>query len=134
SAASSPPSCCWARFTTANAWAGATSCWRTAGTRWPRRPRRPRSVEARVALATAYCLGRGKPKDPAQAVHSYREAAKPGDVGAQHVLASMYERGDGVDADLPLARYWYDIAAHNGDEAAPGKVKEIDARLAVRPG
>ncbi|MDP3084204.1 MAG: SEL1-like repeat protein [Rubrivivax sp.] len=67
-------------------------------------------------------------------MHSYREAAKPGDVGAQHVLASMYERGDGVDADLPLARYWYDIAAHNGDEAAPGKVKEIDARLAVRPG
>ena len=33
--------------------------------------------------------------------------------------------------DLRLARYWYDIAAKNGDEAAPGKLREIDARLAA---
>jgi TPR repeat protein len=41
----------------------------------------------------------------------------------------MYEAGDGVQQDLRLARYWYSIAAGNGDEAAPGKLKEIDAKL-----
>ena len=47
-----------------------------------------------------------------------------------YLLASLYEQGDGVEQDLRLARYWYDIAARNGDDAAPGKVREIDARLA----
>jgi uncharacterized protein len=61
-------------------------------------------------------------------VRWFREAAKGGDVGAQYLLASMYEQGDGVDRDLRLARYWYDIAAKNGDVAAPGKLKELDAR------
>jgi TPR repeat protein len=63
------------------------------------------------------------------------KAAKGGDVGAQYLLASMYEQGDGVARDLRLARYWYDAAARNGDDAAPLKVREIDARLeaATRP-
>ena len=38
------------------------------------------------------------------------------------------------DRDLRLARYWYDVAARNGDEAGPGKVKELDARLAAEAG
>jgi TPR repeat protein len=42
--------------------------------------------------------------------------------------------GDGVARDLRLARYWYERAARRGDEAAPGKLKEIDARLAAQPG
>jgi TPR repeat protein len=46
----------------------------------------------------------------------------------------MYEQGDGVPQDLRLARYWYAIAAQNRDEAAPGKLREIDARLAAQPG
>jgi len=45
----------------------------------------------------------------------------------------MHEGGLGLAADLRLARYWYDIAARNGDEAAPAKVKEMDARLAEGP-
>jgi TPR repeat protein len=45
----------------------------------------------------------------------------------------MYEQGDGVERDLRLARYWYFVAAQNGDEAAPGKVKELDARPAETP-
>ena len=45
----------------------------------------------------------------------------------------MYEQGDGVERDLRLARYWYDAAAKNGDEAAPGKVRELDAKLAEKP-
>jgi len=87
------------------------------------------SVDAMVEVGTAFYLGRGAVRDRAAAAHWYREAAKGGDVGAQYLLAAMYEGGDGVDADLRLARYWYDIAAKNGDEAAPSKLKELDARL-----
>ena len=75
-----------------------------------------------------------RPKDAARAVHWFREAAKGGDVGAMYLLASMYEQGDGVERDLRLARYWYDVAARNGDEAAPDKVRQLDAALAAVPG
>jgi TPR repeat protein len=51
-----------------------------------------------------------------------------------YLLASMYEQGDGVERDLRLARYWYDAAAKNGDEAAPGKLRQIDALLSGVPG
>jgi uncharacterized protein len=89
--------------------------------------------EAQLAMGTAHFLGRGVKKDPARAAQWFREATKGGDVGAQYLLASMYEQGDGVDQDLRLARYWYDVAAKNGDPAAPGKVKEIDVRIAAKP-
>ena len=89
------------------------------------------SAEAQVAMGTAFYLGRGRAKDTTRAVHWFREGAKGGDVGAMYLLASMYEQGDGVERNLRLARYWYDIAARNGDEAAPSKVKELDARLAA---
>jgi TPR repeat protein len=91
------------------------------------------NTDGQVAIGTAYYLGRGAAKDMAQAARWFREAANGGDVGAQYLLASMYETGLGLTADLRLARYWYDIAARNGDEAAPTKVKELDARLAEGP-
>ena len=50
-----------------------------------------------------------------------------------YLLAAMYEKGDGVGPDLRLALYWYDLAARGGDEAAPTKRVEIEARLAGRP-
>lgn len=90
------------------------------------------SVDAQVATATAYFMGRGTPADARQAAHWYRRAANAGDVGAQYILGSLYEKGDGVGADLRLARYWYAAAARQGDEAAPSKLKEIDARLAAQ--
>ena len=91
------------------------------------------SVEAQVAMGTGHYLGRGLAKDASRAAHWFREAAKGGDIGAMYLLASMYEQGDGVQLDLRLARYWYGIAAQGGDEAAPAKVKELDARLAAAP-
>lgn len=91
------------------------------------------NVEAQLAMGTAHYLGRGLAKDPARAVHWFREAAKGGDVGAMYLLASMYEQGDGVERDLRLARHWYAVAAGSGDEAAPLKVMELDALLAVVP-
>ena len=98
-------------------------------TQWYLRAAEAGSIDAQVAIGTGYYLGRGVPKDLAQAAHWFREAAKGGDVGTQYLLASMYEAGDGVDQDLRLARYWYGIAAKNGDIAAPAKVKQIDAQL-----
>jgi uncharacterized protein len=91
------------------------------------------SVPAQVAMGTAYYLGRGRAKNPQQALQWFREGAKGGDIGAMYLLASMYEQGDGTDVDLRLARYWYGIAADQGDEAAPSKVKELDARAALLP-
>ena len=92
------------------------------------------SVEAQLATATAYFMGRGTPANSVQAAHWYRLAANAGDVGAQYILGSMYEKGDGVDVDLRLARYWYAAAARQGDEAAPAKLRELDALLPEVPG
>lgn len=97
---------------------------------WLRRAAEAGSVDARVDLATAYYLGRGAARDPALAARWYRLAAQGGDVGAMYLFASMLETGDGVERDLAEARYWYAAAARQGDLAAPGKVREIDDRLA----
>lgn len=99
---------------------------------WYERAAGAGSVDAQVATATAYFMGRGTPADAAQAARWYRMAANGGDIGAQYILGSMYEKGDGVAPDLRLARYWYAAAARQGDEAAPAKLKDIDARLAAQ--
>jgi uncharacterized protein len=87
------------------------------------------SVDAQVETATGFYLGRGAAKEMGLAAQWYRQAAKGGDAGAQYLIASMYEHGLGVPRDLRLARYWYEQCARAGDVAAPGKVREIDAKL-----
>lgn len=97
--------------------------------RWYLRAAQAGSVDAQVATATAFYLGRGAAKDAVQSARWFRIAAQGGDVGAQYLIASMFESGDGVERDLKEARYWYGVAARNGDDAAPSKVKELDAKL-----
>ena len=97
--------------------------------RWYQRAADAGSVDAQVAIATAYYLGRGAAKDAALAARWFRIAAQGGDVGAMYIYASMVETGDGVARDLKEARYWYGVAARNGDDAAPSKVKQLDAQL-----
>ncbi len=97
--------------------------------RWYRRAAEAGSVDAQVAIATAHYLGRGAAKDAVQAARWFRIAAQGGDVGAQYLIASMFEAGDGVERDLKEARYWYAVAARNGDDAAPSKVRELDAKI-----
>ncbi len=104
-----------------------------AALRWFELAAQAGSVEAQLETGTAAYLGRGRPRDAAAAAHWFREAAKGGDIGAMYLLASMYEAGDGVPQDLRLARYWYALAASRGDEAAPGKLKAIDEKLAAQP-
>lgn len=97
--------------------------------RWYLRAAEAGSVDGQVAIGTAHYLGRGATKDAALAARWFRIAAQGGDVGAMYLYASMCESGDGVARDLDEARYWYAAAARNGDEAAPSKLKELDARL-----
>ena len=97
--------------------------------RWYLRAAEAGSVDAQVAVATAFYLGRGAAKDAALAARWFRIAAQGGDIGAMYLVASMFETGDGVERDLKEARYWYGVAARNGDDAAPSKVRELDAKL-----
>ncbi len=101
---------------------------------WQLKAAQAGSVDAQVEAATGYYLGRGTAKDMAAAAQWYREAAKRGDAGAQYLIASMYEQGLGVPRDLRLARYWYEACAQSGDVAAPGKVREVDAKLSAESG
>jgi TPR repeat protein len=97
---------------------------------WSRRAAEAGSVDSQVALATAYFLGRGAPKDAKLAARWYRVAAQGGDAGAMFLVASLYETGEGVERDLAEARYWYAAAARGGEVGADLKVKELDAKLA----
>jgi TPR repeat protein len=45
----------------------------------------------------------------------------------------MFEHGLGSAIDLRLAAYWYEQAALGGDEAAPGKLRELRERLQPEP-
>ena len=72
---------------------------------------------AQVWLGQMYDLGRGVPKNFAQATYWYRRAAEQGNVMAQHNLATMYEAGEGVtvsDYSLSAAASWYRRAAEQG--------------------
>jgi uncharacterized protein len=100
---------------------------------WRQRAAEAGSVESQVTLGTAFYLGRGAPLDKAAAAHWYQRAAQAGDVGAQYLYAAMLETGDGIAQDLHEARYWYGAAARSGDDAAPFKVKELDAKLGAQP-
>jgi uncharacterized protein len=100
--------------------------------RWYKAAAEGGSVDAAVEMGTGHYLGRGVAKDPKAAAHWYFQAAKTGDVGAMYLLASMYESGEGVAQDLRAARLWYALAAAGGDVAAPGKVKDVDAKIAAQ--
>jgi uncharacterized protein len=106
---------------------------RALSAQWTEKAAEAGSVESQLALGTAHYLGRGAPLDKARAARWYSRAAQTGDVGAQYLYASMLETGDGVPQDLQEARYWYAAAARSGDDAAPFKVKELDAKLAGQP-
>ena len=63
-------------------------------------------VEAQLALAKAYHLGEGVPKDDEQAVHWWEKAAEHGDASAQINLAGAYQVGAGVPKNYAAALRW----------------------------
>ncbi|MFZ0808223.1 MAG: tetratricopeptide repeat protein [Candidatus Sulfotelmatobacter sp.] len=68
-----------------------------------------------MALAKAYHLGEGVPKDEAQAVQWWEKAAEHGDAAAQVNLGAAYTLGAGVPKNYAAAVRWYTKAADQGN-------------------
>jgi tetratricopeptide (TPR) repeat protein len=65
-----------------------------------------------------YEKGIGVPKDDAEAVRWYRQAAEQGEAKAQYNLGTMYDFGSGVPEDDAEAVRWYRQAADQGNVSA----------------
>jgi TPR repeat protein len=70
-----------------------------------------------MELAADYFVGRGVPKDLAQAAYWYRKAADQGDPSAQMNLGYMYVVGIGVTQDPAEAIKWYRRASFSIPDA-----------------
>jgi TPR repeat protein len=64
-----------------------------------------------MQFASLYELGRGVPRDYAQAAEWYRKAADQGDLVAQYSLGLYYRDGQGVTQNYSQAAYWLQKAA-----------------------
>jgi TPR repeat protein len=76
------------------------------------------NAEARVNLGTLYEQGNGVPKDYAQAVNWYKQAADQGDAEGQFRLGGMYYDGHGVPKDVVSTANWYRKSAEQGNSKA----------------
>src|SRR5579862_5461416 len=72
-------------------------------------------VQAQLALAKAYHLGEGVPKDEAQAVQWWEKAAEHGDTTAEVCLGTAYSLGAGAPKNYAAAIRWYTKAADQGN-------------------
>lgn len=75
-------------------------------------------IKAQMKLAALYYLGKGVPKDPAEAAKWWRLAADKGLPEAQCFLAKAYMRGEGVPKDDAEAAKLLRKAAEQGDAEA----------------
>lgn len=82
--------------------------------KWFRKAAEQGHVDAQAYLGMIYGLGKGVPKDHAEALVWNRKAADQGDVGAQASLRDMYLFGRGVPKDYGKAVEWYRKAAAQG--------------------
>ncbi len=73
---------------------------------------------AQCGLGRMYALGKGVPRDYAQAIFWFRKAAEQGDAHAQYDLGVSYNNGQGVLQDYAQAALWYRKAAEQGDTDA----------------
>ena len=101
----------------------------------------PKVLEEAYNRGLMYQNGNGVPKDPAEAVRSYRKAADGGVAKAQYALGVMYQQGWGVGQDPAEAAKWYRKAADQGNAFAQndlgvlyqsGKGVMQDATVAVQ--
>ncbi|CAH2602461.1 Non-specific serine/threonine protein kinase [Rhodovastum atsumiense] len=82
---------------------------------WYRRAVAAGEPGAMVTLGRRYRIGRGVPKDYAQARTLYQQAADKGVPGAYIGLGLLYRDGQGVPCDLDMARHWFQKAADGGN-------------------
>ena len=71
-------------------------------------------AKAQENLGYLYAIGRGVPKNYAEAVKWYRLAAEQGYAKGQLRLGVMYDNGGGVPEDDTEAVKWYRLAAEQG--------------------
>ena len=79
-------------------------------------------VQAQLALAKAYHLGEGVPKDEEKAVQWWEKAAEHGNVFAQVRVGEVYSLGAGVPKNYTAAVRWWKKAAEQGDVTAEGNL------------
>ena len=79
-------------------------------------------VQAQLALAKAYDLGEGVPKDEEKAVQWWEKAAEHGNASAQVSLGGVYSLGAGVPKTYAAAVRWWKKAAEQGDVTAEGNL------------
>jgi TPR repeat protein len=72
-----------------------------------------------------YTEGRGVPRDYAQAVKWYRQAAAQKDPRAERNLGLMYLSGRGVPLDEPQGVAWLEKAAAQGDALAKASLSAV---------
>ena len=85
-------------------------------------------ITSQYYLGRAYELGKGIPRDYAQALAWYTKAAARGDTIASDGmvgLASLYEHGEGVTEDLAMARRYYEQAAKLGNLQAQAALEHL---------
>lgn len=109
--------CLFAAFTAAN------SAWRIASesaraVELCRKAANAGYADADLILAVHYDMGRGVPKDQAEAEVWWRKAAEQGNAEAQWHVGTSYERGRSVPKDEAQAIQWYVKAAEQGSESA----------------
>ena len=80
---------------------------------------------AQSRLGLMYELGRGVPRNYAEAARWYRAAARQGDAVAQFNLGNLYATGQGPKEDAAQAKVWYRKAARQGHEAAQDALAKL---------
>lgn len=76
------------------------------------------TVDSEMAIAQAYLLGAGIPRDIDMAIDWYSRAAENGSSEAQNELGFIYSSGRYIQEDLEKAVYYFKQAAYNGHPVA----------------
>lgn len=82
-------------------------------------------TEAYMTLAHIYMLGRGVPRNPAEAIHWYKTADEWGYIPATHIVGRAYRAGYGVTKDIRKAVDYFKRASDVGYAPSQYSLGEI---------
>ena len=88
-------------------------------------PKGRHHVLAMTKLGSLYYIGKGVPRDYAQARSWYEKAATKGNAAAMASLGALYVFGNGVPRDYARARAWWQKAAAKGHADAKAALKTL---------